>query len=318
MKLFVVSFILFLVGCNSSYSYISEPQALDTSILPLPDKTIIIPNLSSCTDAEDKSISLNSTAPVTVLVHGCNGSAGRFRSLAQLYAFHGQQTVCFSYDDRDSLIDSAERLAVSLNKLSAETKTKSITVLGHSMGGLISRKALALDYKEMKSIHSKDIDLITVSAPFAGINAASHCGIEPLHWVSLGVVPSICWLITGDNWFEITSSSDFIKKPETLAPFVKRHIKIVTNEKNTCRRKNAKGKCLESDDVFEVSEQYQSLVDSFPNVIDVQVKAGHVEIVGYKDVAPNKLVSILQEFGSLSYTPENKKTAFDYLLSKLY
>jgi len=29
-----------------------------------------------------------------VLVHGCKGSAGRFRSLAQLYAFHGQQAVC--------------------------------------------------------------------------------------------------------------------------------------------------------------------------------------------------------------------------------
>lgn len=318
MKLAVILLAFFLTGCSSSFSYIPEPHPLDTSKLPLPDKIVAIPNLSACTDSEDKSLHLNSASPVTVLVHGCNGSAGRFRSLAQLYAFHGQQTACFSYDDRDSLVDSAEKLSVALNKLAEVTDTNNITLLGHSMGGLISRRALALDYAPSEALSAKNVELITVSAPFAGIEAASHCGMEPLHWLTLGVVPSVCWAITGNNWFEITSSSNFINKPEPLSPLVQRHIKVVTNEEGSCRRSNEQGQCLESDDIFDVAEQYQQQVDSSANVIDVQVDAGHVEIVGYKDVAPEKLISILQEFGALAKTPEEQSSAFSELLSKLY
>jgi hypothetical protein len=53
---------------------------------------------------------------VTILVHGCFGSAGRFRPLAQVYAFQGQQTACFSYNDRNRLFTSkAQREAQPLN-----------------------------------------------------------------------------------------------------------------------------------------------------------------------------------------------------------
>ena len=72
---------------------------------------------------------------MTILVHGCNGSAGRFRSLAQLYAFHGQQAACYSYDDRDSLVKSADNLVTVINKLSSIMKNKDISIVGHSMGG---------------------------------------------------------------------------------------------------------------------------------------------------------------------------------------
>jgi hypothetical protein len=84
---------------------------------PLPDVAVEVPHLQPCTDSSNHTLQFNSSSPVTVLVHGCNGSAGRFRSLAQLYAFHGQQTVCFSYNDRDSLVDSSGQLITALDEL---------------------------------------------------------------------------------------------------------------------------------------------------------------------------------------------------------
>ena len=318
MKLLVHFLFLLIVGCGSSFPYIPQTQQLDHSRLPLPDVTVSISNLRSCTDADDDSIRIDSTSPITILVHGCNGSAGRFRSLAQLYAFHGQQAVCYTYDDRDSLVDSAEKLAASLGRLANVTNNQNMSILGHSLGGLIARKAVESNYKMFKAPSDKKLELVTVSAPFAGIEAAKYCGDRSLHWLSLGIVPGICWLITGDNWYEITSSSHFITYPKPMLASVQRHLKVVTNEKDTCRLESDDGKCIESDDIFELPEQYQPVIDNAPNVIGVQVDAGHVEIIGNKQVAPRKLISILQEYGMLSNTPPDRRAAFEKLLADLY
>ena len=318
LNLCIYSLVLLLTGCTTSIPYSPEIQAIDRSDLRSPDVTVSILNLSSCTDSEEKLIHIDTSSPLTVLVHGCNGSAGRFRSLAQLYAFHGQQAICYSYDDRDSLVVSAEKLVASVDELSKFTNDQSISIIGHSMGGLVARKAVELDKKVASPLHDKNLELITISAPFSGIEAANTCGVRSLNWLSLGIIPSICWLITGDNWYEITPSSNFITRPEPLLPSVQKYLKIVTNEKNTCRRKNSQGECAESDYVFNLSEQYQTEIDNYPNVTGVQVDAGHVEIVGHKEVIPRKLLSILQEHGMLSFTPPTRKAALERLLADLY
>jgi hypothetical protein len=309
---------LILAGCASSFSYISEKQQIDSYRLPAPNVTVSIPNLSSCTDSDDKSIRIDSGSPLTVLVHGCNGSAGRFRSLAQLYAFHGQQAVCYSYDDRDTLVHSADKLANAVNTLADVTNNQSISIIGHSMGGLISRKAVEEKNKKFNILSGKNLELITISAPLSGIVAAKHCGIKPLHWLSVGVLPGICWIISGDNWHEITYSSDFIRYPEPLIPAVQQYLKIVTNEKNTCRREAKDGNCIESDHVFNLEEQYHAKIDNYPNITNVEVDAGHVGIVGNKDIIPRKLISILQEYNMLSPTPPERRVALERLLADLY
>ena len=309
--------VLFLAGCVSS-PYVKDTQPIDRAKLNASDVTVSIPNLSSCTDSLDKSIEIDTTSPLTVLVHGCNGSAGRFRSLAQLYAFHGQQAFCFNYDDRDSLEDTAQKLAVAVEELAKVTKNQNITIAGHSMGGLVARKAVEKDDHGSNILSDQNLELITISAPFSGIRAAKHCGIKPLHWLSLGVLPGLCWIITGDNWYEITSSSDFINDPKPLIPSVKSYLKIVTNEENTCRRFNKSGNCIESDFVFNVAEQNQPIFDDYANMTRVQVDAGHVEIVGYKDVEPRKLLSILQDQGMISKTPPERKAELERLFADLY
>jgi hypothetical protein len=318
MKKLLCFTFLFLAGCASSTHYIPDTQQLDRSLLPSPDITVTIPNLSNCTDSEDKSITLDTKSPVTVLVHGCKGSAGRFRSLAQLYAFHGQQAVCYSYDDRASLVKGADKLVAAINDLADVTNNQSISIVGHSMGGLVARKAMEESDKTSNNLRDKNLELVTISAPISGIRSANSCGIESLNWLSLGVVPGICWLITGDNWSEITSTSDFIKYPEPLQTSVKKYLKIVTNEEGSCRLEDGNGKCVESDYVFNLSEQYHPKIDNYKNITGVEVDAGHVEIVGNERIVPRKLLTILQQYGMLSYTPEDRKEALEQLLVELY
>ena len=118
-----------LAACAAPPRYQPDPQPLDPGRLPSPNVTIDIPGLGPCTDAADRTVRLNSHQPVTVLVHGCKGSAGRFRSLAQLYAFHGQQALCFSYDDRDSLIKSSGELVAALDGLADRMHNRQLDVM---------------------------------------------------------------------------------------------------------------------------------------------------------------------------------------------
>ena len=307
-----------LFGCATSPAHVPEPQPLESGRLPTPDVAVSIPGLGPCTDSADRTLRFNSSYPMTILVHGCNGSAGHFRALAQLYAFHGQQSACFSYDDRDSLMVSSAQLIAALGDLAGHTPNRSVTVIGHSMGGLIARKAMERQRRGAWPPEDVRLNLVTVSAPFAGIAVANTCGNKWLQWLSLGAVPGICRIITGDNWYEVTASSNFIRDPGPLLDSVQRYVKIVTDERGTCRRRSEDGSCLESDYTFSLAEQYQPLIDNSTQLTNVEVGAGHVEIVGYKQVAPRKLLAILQQQGMLAATPPDRWGALERLLARLY
>ncbi len=307
-----------LSGCAFPQPSEFDPTPLEASRLPVPDITLELAHLGPCTDAPEQTFSLDSSKPVTVLVHGCHGSAGRFRSLAQLYAFHGQQAVCFSYDDRASLVHSAAQLADAVGALTSRVRNRDITVIGHSMGGLVARKAMEGEHRTEWERDGVSVNLVTVSAPVSGIAVADTCGNRSLHWASLGMVPLACWAVTGDNWFEITASSDFIRRPGPLVASVQRYVKVVTDERGACRHRDTAGTCLESDYVFSLVEQYQPIIDGYPRLANVQVEAGHVEIVGYKGVAPRQLISILQQQGLLAPTAAGREAALEQLMATLY
>ena len=93
-----------IMGCTTPLSStLSRPVKIYKE-LPEVDITLNIAGLGPCNNSKNRAFSLNSKEPVTILVHGCFGSAGRFLSLAEVLAFHGQQSVCFSYDERDSMM----------------------------------------------------------------------------------------------------------------------------------------------------------------------------------------------------------------------
>lgn len=290
---------------------------LEPGRLPPTDTTLAIAGLGPCTDNPDRRLHLDARQPVTVLVHGCYGSSGQFRALAQVLAFHGQQSACFTYDDRARLADTAAELRRALQVLADQSHVPRIDVIGHSQGALVARRALTDTLPAPLPGAPVDLRLVTVSGPFSGIEAARTCGRRWLYPLSLGLLPLSCLVATGPKWADITFSSPFILEPGALSSRVSRHLKIDTDERGSCRP-NADGRCVDSDDIFSLAEQRSPVPDADPRVTRVEVAAGHVEIVGDKHIAPNKLIEVLQQQGVLQATSPQRQAAFERLLARLY
>ncbi len=304
-------------GCATEGMVDPELRTIDQSKLPPADIALNIPGLGPCTDNPDRSLNLNSRQPVTVLVHGCFGSSGLFRGLAQVFAFHGQQAACFTYNDRDSMMRSSGQLIAALDQLARQMENKHATVIGHSQGALIARKSLVADRPGPLRNGDLQLRLVTVSGPFAGIASANQCGNPVTRALTLGLIGAMCKIVTGDKWSEITYTSEFILKPGPLQPQVQDYLKVVTDERGSCRR-SENGACTESDDIFTLEEQRNAIIDRDPITKIVEVRAGHVEIVGDKRVAPAKLIAILQQNGILNPTAPQRMSALNLLLAKLY
>ena len=311
---------------------------MDAGRLPTADVTLSIPGLGPCTDSPDRRLRLNASQPVNVLVHGCFGSSGQFRGLAQVLAFHGQQSACFTYDDRAELTHSANDLRSAFNQLAAQTQSPQITLIGHSQGALVARRSLTKLALTLPltlpltpptlappvppplpppQVGQTDLRLVTISGPFAGIAAAQTCGKAWLYPLTLGLLPATCYLATGPKWADITYASPFILEPGALVPQVSRYLKIDTDERGSCRREKD-GRCLEPDDVFSLAEQRSLRVETDARTDRVEARAGHVEIVGDRQVAPVKLITILQQQGVLRPTAPERLSAFNRLLERVY
>jgi pimeloyl-ACP methyl ester carboxylesterase len=172
-----------------------------------------------------------------VLVHGCSFSRGGFNTLAKVFEAHGQQTVCFNYDDRERLEVSSAQLIGALEMLQDLLGATEMTVVGHSQGGLVARRALVRDRSRPLRVRPGNrLRLVTVSSPFAGIASSRDCGRTWLHALTLGVTVGICQGIAGDKWHEIYPGSEFMNHPGVLLPEVASYLKVVTNETGSCRR----------------------------------------------------------------------------------
>ncbi|MDP1925690.1 MAG: alpha/beta fold hydrolase [Thiobacillus sp.] len=306
-----------LGGCASNLLP-NNGESADPGRLPSAQRPVNVAGLRPCNDDAARTLQIDPRQPINILVHGCNGSTGKFHALAEVLAFHGQQSACFDYDDRDSLMVSSGQLAHAVDALAQHLDTPAITVIGHSMGGLVARKAFIENHPRPLRNTQIDLRLVTVSAPFAGIAAARLCAAPALRIATLGLQDLACWLISGDNWYEITSASSFIQQPGSLIPQVRRHLKVVTDERGTCRRRDDAGQCIEDDYIFSVDEQRYSLVTLASRTTDVEVSAGHVEIVGESGVTPYKLIDVFQREGIVRNTPPERLSAFQALLAQLY
>lgn len=281
---------------------------------------LLVPGLARCTPEQPAAVELDPDRPVVLLVHGCYASGGRFRSLAEVFELHGQQTLCFNYDYRESLRASGERLRGALAALRARMRDPRVTVVGHSQGGLVSRVALSGPEAtpELGLADTPDYRLVTVSSPFAGIRAARDCGLVPLHVASLGVSVAVCQIVAGSTWREIHARSPLVTEPPRLAPAVESHLAVVTDERDSCRRRRSDGRCAESDYVFAVAEQENPRLLGDERVRQHEVVAGHVEIVGSGGVRPTKLLRALQRHGILAPTPPERREELARLLARLF
>jgi pimeloyl-ACP methyl ester carboxylesterase len=311
--LFVELFML--LGCSYHYEA-KEPNKNSQSMLS-PDMQVSIEGLGPCYDDVKHPININTKEPISILVHGCYASDGEFRSLSDVLAFHSQQSFCFRYDDRDSLDISAKKLTKAINELATYVKKPDIHIIAHSMGGLVARKALS---KSPDNIINENIaiKMVTISTPFSGIQEAKACANPYVRYGTLGIHDLVCWMISGDKWYEITPASDFIQKPGELSTAVSKHILIATDEKDSCRYTDELNNCLEDDYVFSLNEQKLPNSKSNAKQKDILIKAGHVGIVGKYKHSPKKLIKALQSEGFIPQTSPLEIVLFNNLVSELF
>lgn len=275
--------------------------------------------LYDCEEGRPDVANIDPTRPMTILVHGCTSSGARFRTLAQVFELHGQQTLCFNYNDRDYLNTSATQLALALSELEERIEPGQITLLGHSQGGLVARRALQADLT--RPLHTREgftYRLVTVSSPLHGIDSSADCGQVWLHVISLSITVAVCLAVTGNKWTEIPPGSRFMTNPSPLVDEVSGHLQIVTDERATCREERDDGTCETDDFVFGLHEQYSDVVRADARVSVVEVAAGHAAIVGENLRPPLLLLSVLQAHGILAPTPPEREPEVVALLGRLY
>jgi hypothetical protein len=277
-----------------------------------------IDGLGACSFDSPSELQLDPQRPIVVLVHGCRASGGRFRALAEVFELHGQQAVCFNYNDRDRITDSGTRLARALDELGRHMQSKQMLVLGHSQGGLVARSALSGAAGEADMDDGTNYGLVTVSSPFKGIVSASDCGSRLLHTLTLGVTVGVCRAVTGPKWREIHPPADLVIAPRQLRPAVQNHLTVITDERGSCRRMESDGRCAEGDLIFSLEEQAVDHLRFDRRVQTEQVVAGHTEIVGAPGIRPDKLLLTLKQHGILNETPSGSELALEALLRRLF
>ncbi|MGV2986074.1 esterase/lipase family protein [Vibrio sp. E150_011] len=286
-------------------------ETVDLSTL-FPEQTV-----RSCGSASEP-LRLSKNEPLVLIVHGCFASEGQFKALSEVYAELGQQTACFEYDDRRRLDDVAADLIDAANTLSPVLGDQKLTVLGHSQGGLITRRAATDHDSDGKHIIHHPLEIATISAPFKGIEVASHCGTTWLRVASLGIVDAICYAVTGAKYLDIPPQAEFIETPGELVPQLDRHLIIKTDEVNTCRIQDANGQCIKDDYVFSLTEQSKSRVDRSVQGQAITVHAGHAEIVGNETVTPWKLIEVLQRYGLMATPDPSDVETFTMSVNRIY
>jgi len=285
---------------------------------PSQSEPIVIEGLASCSTDQPAELTLQPDEPLVVIVHGCFSSGGAFRQLAEVFEFHGQQTACFNYHDRRGLRPTAALLRESLDALGRQMPEQEIVVLGHSQGGMVARLAMSEIETEVAP-PTGTFRLVTVSSPLNGIDAAAHCGLPWLHWLSLGITTGICQAITGSKWPEIHPRSGFWTDPRPLSEGVTGHLMIISDEQGSCRRQDDDGECEEDDFVFTTTEQNNPRIVVDPRVTPVTIEAGHVAIVGENGLShPALLIEALQEHGVMLPTPPDQRTAFESMIQRVY
>ncbi|PMH44586.1 hypothetical protein BCU68_03555 [Vibrio sp. 10N.286.49.B3] len=305
-----IALVTMLVVFNVQYSFASTDKVALSSLFPNQE-------VKRC-DSQPGELLLEPNQPLVLIVHGCRSSAGQFKALSKVYEHLGEQSACFEYKDRSSLDKVSGQLIDAINTLSPIVGEERIVVLGHSQGGLVTRRAHMADRVDRKTLTHSMIDIATISTPLNGINAASHCGLDWLRVASLGLVDAICYLISGSKYLEIPPQSDFISQPGQLATPVASHLIIKTNEINTCRVQSQSGTCQQDDYVFSIEEQTQAQIEKSVLSTALVVDAGHVEIVGNEITPPWKLIHVLQDNGLMKYPDGSESESFVQVVNQIY
>ncbi len=198
-------------------------------------------------------------SPVAVLVHGMNAGEDDLDPLAEYLDRIGYRVARFDYDDHEPLDASATELGGFVRALLPDQETSRLLVVGHSMGGLVARRAFTVGHAARLDRLDGLTQLITVASPLNGLPIADGSRAD------LGLGP--------ESFHDLGRRSPFVRAPGTLPRGV-RHVRVETAERGTQRR-TARG--LRSDAMIPVRAQRNPVVDDQAEVI--RVEAGHLGVI---------------------------------------
>ena len=112
-----------------------------------------------------------------VLVHGINGSPRDFAELVPELQRAGYQPVYFFYPSGMALSEAARQLGMRLQEFLERHDVMRFAVIGHSMGGLVSKGVL--NQLDVPAVLPAWRVFISISAPFGGIASAQYADRLP-------------------------------------------------------------------------------------------------------------------------------------------
>lgn len=206
---------------------------------------------------------LDPKRPVAIWVHGYDPAQGEADPLLRDLQRRGYQVVRFRYDWEQRMDASADALVRAVRALRAEYSLPGLTVVAHSQGGLISRKAMTVG-RELTLAGDVPIELVTIASQFPGYGAANMTYLLPKVNI-FGVKAS---------HRDLRSWSPFIRDPGALGANV-RHVKVETNERGKKRLED--GRLV---DDCSAPRQPQPQVDADPRLAHkATLELGHVGVL---------------------------------------
>jgi pimeloyl-ACP methyl ester carboxylesterase len=130
-----------------------------------------------------------------VLVHGISGSPRDFADLVPRLQRAGYQPVYFFYPSGMALPGAARQLAARLQEFMHRHNVERFAVIGHSMGGLVSKGVL--DQLDVGDALPSWRLFISISTPFGGVISAQYAERLPRR---------------PPAWEDLASTSSFMQK----------------------------------------------------------------------------------------------------------
>ena len=130
-----------------------------------------------------------------LFIHGATGHPGNWREMIQALDRERYQPWLYYYPTAAALEENSSYLAWFIYELQVQLKFNRLTLIAHSMGGLVALRAAQL-LEEYQDHHSPIDRLITLSTPWQGHKGAA-IGVQ----FAPKVVPS---------WIDIAPGSDFL------------------------------------------------------------------------------------------------------------
>lgn len=204
-------------------------------------------------------------AKTVILVHGIHPVMDDLKPLERFFSDRGYRVITFRYDSEQRLNDSAQKLAARICELETDSPDmKSLLVVAHSMGGLVSRRALTEGFYQCEAAPAATV-LLTAASPFGGFKSANNTAMMPVN--IFGIKPYMR---------DMGTKSEFITSPGSL-PVSVRHYMVFTDERGATLVRG--GKTVSDDKVPQASQRNAAVQSDGQMKGSVEIKAGHVGVI---------------------------------------